>query len=76
MAAICTPCWASGWWPRVSERIFESQVAANRPAMLGDHKIQDVVIMPGSAYLEMALAASAAAARQALVVCAGHRWSR
>ena len=41
------------------EQIFESQIAANRPAMLGDHKIQGRVVMPGAAYLEMALAASA-----------------
>ncbi len=44
----------------VSEQIFESQIAANRPATLADHKIQGIVVMPGAAYLEMALAASAA----------------
>ncbi len=44
----------------VSEQVFESQISANRPALLADHKIQGVVVMPGAAYLEMALAASAA----------------
>lgn len=44
----------------VSEQVFEALVAANRPAILSDHKIQSTVVMPGSAYLEMALAASAA----------------
>jgi acyl transferase domain-containing protein len=42
-----------------SDSIFESQLAANRPATLGDHKIQGRIVMPGAAYLEMALAASA-----------------
>ncbi len=44
------------------DHIFESQLAANRPAMLGDHKVQGRVVMPGAAYLEMALAASAVGA--------------
>jgi acyl transferase domain-containing protein len=44
----------------VREQVFESQLSANRPAMLADHKIQGKVIMPGAAYLEMALAAGAA----------------
>ncbi len=41
------------------EQIFESRLAAQRPALLADHKLQGTVIMPGAAYLEMALAASA-----------------
>ena len=32
----------------------------HRPATLADHKIQGKVIMPGAAYLEMALAAGEA----------------
>jgi acyl transferase domain-containing protein len=44
----------------VSEQVFEAQIAANRPATLADHKIQGAVVMPGAAYLEMALAATAA----------------
>ena len=36
------------------------QLSAHRPATLADHKIQGKVIMPGAAYLEMALAAGAA----------------
>lgn len=44
----------------VREQVFESQLAAHRPATLGDHRIQGTVIMPGAAFIEMALAASAA----------------
>ncbi len=44
----------------VRDHVFEAQIAANRPATLGDHKIQGTVVMPGAAYLEMALAASSA----------------
>ena len=44
----------------VREHVFEAQIAANRPATLADHKIQSAVVMPGAAYLEMALAASSA----------------
>ncbi len=44
----------------VSDRIFESQLTPTRPAMLTDHKIQGVVVMPGAGFFEMALAASAA----------------
>lgn len=43
----------------VADHVFEAQLDAKRPAILADHKIQGVVIMPGAAYLEMALAASA-----------------
>jgi acyl transferase domain-containing protein/acyl carrier protein len=44
----------------VREQIFETQISAHRPATLADHKIQGKVIMPGAAYLEMALAAGTA----------------
>jgi malonyl CoA-acyl carrier protein transacylase len=53
----------------VSDRVFETEVAANRPSILADHKIQGAVIMPGAAYLEMALAASAAVYGQPWEVC-------
>lgn len=42
-----------------SDCVFQSQLAANRPAILGDHKIQAQAVMPAAGYLEMALAASA-----------------
>ena len=45
----------------VNDRVFESQLSANRPPILADHKIQGVVIMPGAAFIEMAAAASVAA---------------
>ena len=44
----------------VREQIFEAQMSLHRPATLADHKIQGKAIMPGAAYLEMALAAGAA----------------
>ena len=42
------------------EQIFEAQIAANRPAMLADHQVQGLGLMPAAGYLEIALAASAA----------------
>ena len=58
-AACCIRCWAAAWWPPRASRSSSRRLAANRPAMLGDHKIQGAVVMPGAGYLEMALAASA-----------------
>ncbi len=52
-----------------NDHIFESQLAANRPAILGDHKIQGLVVMPGAGYLEMVLAASAAVHGKPWIVC-------
>jgi acyl transferase domain-containing protein len=43
----------------VTEQVFESQITASQPATLADHKVQGMIVMPGAAYLEMALAASA-----------------
>jgi acyl transferase domain-containing protein/NADPH:quinone reductase-like Zn-dependent oxidoreductase/acyl carrier protein len=42
----------------VAEQVFESQISVHRPATVADHKVQGKVIMPGAAYLEMALAAA------------------
>jgi acyl transferase domain-containing protein len=42
-----------------NEHVFQSQLAANRPKILGDHRIQGVVVLPAAVYLEMVLAASA-----------------
>lgn len=53
----------------VAEQVFESQLTANRPPILADHTIQGVVVMPGSAYLEMALGASAIVHAQAWDLC-------
>ena len=44
----------------VKEQVFEARMSLHRPATLADHKIQGRAIMPGAAYLEMALAAGAA----------------
>ena len=53
----------------VADQVFESQLAANRPPILADHKIQGVVVMPGAAYIETAVAASAAAYGKPWDVC-------
>lgn len=53
----------------VNDQVFESQLAANRPATLADHKIQGMVVMPGAGYLEMALAASAAVHGKPWCIC-------
>ena len=37
------------------ERRFESVVSASRPGWLADHRVYDTVVMPGVAFLEMAL---------------------
>ena len=52
-----------------SERIFESQLAANRPALLGDHKLQGQVVMPAAGFLEMVFAASAVLHGKTWTVC-------
>jgi len=44
----------------VPEGIFEGRIAANRPALLTDHRVQGKIVLPGAGMLEMALAASAA----------------
>ena len=67
MAASVHPLLGRRLIAAVREQVFEAQLSAHRPATLADHKIQGKVIMPGAAYLEMALAAGAALARQALV---------
>jgi acyl transferase domain-containing protein/NADPH:quinone reductase-like Zn-dependent oxidoreductase/NAD(P)-dependent dehydrogenase (short-subunit alcohol dehydrogenase family)/acyl carrier protein len=51
------------------EQIFESQIAANRPAILGDHKVQGLTLMPAAGYLEIALAVSAARDEKPWKVC-------
>ncbi|MEM9272461.1 MAG: type I polyketide synthase [Cyanobacteria bacterium P01_F01_bin.143] len=42
-----------------SEIQFQSQITATQPTYLSDHRVFDQVVLPGSAYLEMALAAGA-----------------
>ena len=45
--------------PLLRESIYETTISAERPAYLADHRVQHQVIFPGSAYVEMALAAAA-----------------
>ena len=49
-----------------NDQIFEAELAADRPPLLADHKVQGMVVMPGAGYLEMVLAASAATHGQAV----------
>ncbi|MDZ8033647.1 type I polyketide synthase [Nostoc sp. DedSLP04] len=44
---------------RSKEIFFESIISASSPAYLADHRIFEQVIVPGAAYLEMAIAAGA-----------------
>lgn len=41
----------------IADKIFQSEISARRPALLADHKVQSHVIAPGSAWMEMGLAA-------------------
>ncbi|NTX01462.1 non-ribosomal peptide synthetase/type I polyketide synthase [Myxococcus sp. CA040A] len=51
------------------EMLFESRVGATSPSYLGDHRALGTALLPGTAYLELALAAGAVALpNQALVV--------
>ena len=43
--------------PLLKATVFETEVAFDSPAWLGDHRLSDTVVFPGSAYMEMALAA-------------------
>jgi len=43
-----------------SERIYEASFSVREPAYLGDHQVGEHVLMPGTAYVEMVLAAAAA----------------
>ena len=45
-----------------SEVIFESRVSADTPAFVRQHRVQDHVVMPATAYLETLLCAAARAA--------------
>jgi myxalamid-type polyketide synthase MxaB len=44
--------------PRLNERVFESEIGIEVPSFLNDHRIYESAILPGTAYLEMALAAA------------------
>jgi polyketide synthase 12/myxalamid-type polyketide synthase MxaB len=43
--------------PRLGATVFQSEVSADTPAFLSEHRIFDRVVMPATAYLEMAAAA-------------------
>ncbi len=42
--------------PALEKTVFQSELNAQRPAFLADHQICDRVVVPGAAYVEMALA--------------------
>lgn len=46
--------------PALKDITFESQLSANWPPFLADHRIAGAVILPATAYLELVLAAAAA----------------
>ncbi|ABX04516.1 MAG TPA: type I polyketide synthase [Herpetosiphon sp.] len=45
----------------VGQHLWELDLNANNPSYLRDHQVQGVVVLPGAAYLEMALAAAQSA---------------
>jgi len=49
--------------PGTTEIRFQSQISQNFPAWVKDHRIDETAILPGTAYLEMALAAGAIVAK-------------
>ena len=51
-----------------TEIFFESVLSANDPAYLQDHRIFDKVILPGAAFLEMAISAGIAVFQETCVV--------
>ena len=46
-----------------TQEIFHAQISPNRPSWLSDHRVFNTIVMPGTAYLEMALAAGAAVSK-------------
>jgi len=44
--------------PAIQGALFESQLTASSPALLGDHRIHGTVVFPATGYVEMALAAA------------------
>ena len=46
--------------PRIQEIIFSRDLEANAPVFLKDHRVYDRIVLPATAYLELALAAGAA----------------
>lgn len=49
------------WAIKKPEIVFESQIAANSPHYLSDHRVFEAAVFPATGYLEMALAAAAIA---------------
>ncbi len=47
--------------PMVEGTLFEAELRAERPGFIGDHEVVEVVVLPGTAYLEIALAGAEAA---------------
>jgi myxalamid-type polyketide synthase MxaB len=43
----------------IKETVFETEISADSPSYLNDHRIFEAVVYPGTGYLEMALAAAA-----------------
>lgn len=45
--------------PFMSATLYESAVSSSQPAYLGDHRVYGATVFPGSAFIELALAAAA-----------------
>jgi acyl transferase domain-containing protein/thioesterase domain-containing protein/acyl carrier protein len=52
------PLLGQRWLSSEKSKVYESFVSAGDPSYLLDHKLNDIVIFPGAAYTEMALAAA------------------
>jgi myxalamid-type polyketide synthase MxaB len=44
--------------PAIRDRVFRCWLSPASPAFIGEHRVFDVVVLPGTAYIEMALAAA------------------
>ena len=52
----------------LKEILFQSQLSQDSPAFLKDHRVYQKAVLPGAAYLEMALAAGAAVLKSSHIV--------
>jgi len=47
--------------PAIRDLVFRSRLSPAAPAFIGEHRVFDVVVLPGTAYIEMILAAAGSA---------------
>ena len=51
----------------LEETVFQSQLSVDQPALLSDHRVLGEIVMPGAAFVEMAMAAAASHTQGALL---------